>query len=168
MATTTVNTTKSRLDVSGARVLIKNGTDYISISNLRPNSWFEYMPGLRDILHEPNVGELTTPDNGDAKPTQLRIKVWGTSTVGATQVEQWFSTVDNSPADGKRKLHDIYIELPDYKGATTGKLYRFRYCAVKPEGGIAVKAGTSYDEFDLDLLDFEAAPTITAYTSILS
>jgi hypothetical protein len=168
MAITTVNTAKSRCDATNARILIKNGTDYISISNLRPNSWFEYTPGLREILHETNVGDLTTPQNGDAKPTQLRIKVWGTASVGSTQVEQWFSTIDNSPADGNRKLHDIYIEIPNFAGASAGKLYRFRYCAVKAEGGISVKAGSSFDEFDLDLTDFEAAPTISAYVAPLS
>ncbi len=167
MSVSNNNATRVRFD-NGGRILIKNGANYLNIMNVRPGEAFEYVPGLRDILHEPDRGALTTPQNGDEKPTQLRIRVNGTAAVASTELESWFMNVENSTPDGNRLLHDIYIEIPNFLTATAGKLYRFQKCAVKPEGGVSVKAGAMFDQLDLDLLDFESKPSVTAYLSPLS
>ena len=169
MSTSNINAQKVRMN-QGTRILIQTSAGvYLGIQNIRPGSMFEYTPGLKDILYEPNAGRVTTtPQNGDERPTDLKIMAWGTASVGATELESLFSDVETSGgANGFRRLHDIYIEVPTYDGAITGKRYRFQYCAIKP-GGLSIKGGSSFDELDLDLTDFESKPTITAYTSVLS
>lgn len=167
MTTTNINVRKVRM-TDGTRVLIASGSNLLSVLSTRPGSFFEYTPGLKEIIHETEKGRVsTTPQNGDENPTDLKLMVWGTASVGATELETMLSDVENSTPDGYRKLFDIYIEIPTFDGATAGKLYRFRYCAVKPRG-LSIKGGSSFDEFDIELTDFEAKPSITAFVALLT
>lgn len=169
MSISSVNSQKVKMSL-GTRVLIQTSSGvYLKIENIQVPSFFEYMPGLKEILWESNAGRVpTNPQNGDERPTELKLNFWGTASVGATEVEGLLSDVETSGgANGFRRLHDFNIEVPTFDGATTGKLYRFRYCAIKP-GGLSVKAGSSFDEYSLDLLDFESKPTISSFSSLIT
>lgn len=158
MAVTAINSKPVRIGAGGGRFIIKISSTNYNVLNLRPGSEYEYEPGLNDLLHETSAGQLTTPQNGDAKPTKLSIRAQYTAAAASTELEQVLLVTDNTTPDGYRKQFDCYLEIYEYAGATTCKTLRFQKCTVE---SLKVRAGSKYDEIDVDFIDWEVKPTIT-------
>lgn len=160
MTATNINSKPVRIGAAGGRILIKISSTNYNILNLRPGSEYAWEPGLTDILHETSNGVLTTPQNGDQKPSKLSIKAQYTAAASATELQTLFLTVDNTSPDGYRKQFDIYLEINDNMAATTCTQIRFQKCTVD-QGFPKIRAGSKFDEIDVDFTDWETKPTVT-------
>ena len=164
MAVTAINSKPVRIGSAGGRIIIKTGGTNYNILNLRPGSEYSWEAGLNEVLHETSAGQLTTPQNGDAKPTKLSISGQYTSSAGANELQNMLMVTDNSSPDGYRKQFDVYIEIYDNPSATTCQQIRFQKCTVD---SVKVKAGSKWDEIDVEFTDWETKPTIISGASPL-
>lgn len=119
MAAVTKNTAKVRTMVAGATLAINDGTDDITIANIRPES-FRLKPPTYERISYANGNTPQTPLEGERTIGSIEFNANAGALTG-TQELITLAIARSSTNNAAKVYTSATFKIPDYDGALTGQ-----------------------------------------------
>ena len=156
MASYNINSA-ARVFEHGGRIIFTEGSDTYTVLLVEEGT-LEWAPGMWDTKTFTDRGALQDPLEGNERPTTLSFTVKFTSGTDSKELQVLLPS-QKSSYDGKRRQFSVRVELPTYKGATTGEKITFAKCTVE---SLRITTGAQFDTMRIEMTDHEPKPTIAA------
>lgn len=147
----------ARVFEHGGRIIFVEGADTYTVL-LVDEGTLEWSAGMWQTKTLLDRGSLQDPLEGNEQPTTVAFNVKFTSGTDSKELQNLLPSQKTSP-DGKRRQFVVRVELPTYKGSSSGEKITFAKCTVE---SLRVTAGAMFDTMRIELLDHEPKPTVAA------